>query len=271
MSAGIAGALDDQSTVVRAELQNWVNLGNRLGPVGTRSRGPDDRLADDVGDRHMQLEGRLWRCTYLLRAGRLDDAEREIVALEELAVALRQPFYLRLPLRLRASLTLLSGRFEQAAGLAAEAYTIERRVHPDDAEVHALLHSAAVGYASGSWPDVDRSLAELPDADSPHWTAIRAVHLAAYGRVGPAARLLRPLLADDAAALHGPLATFSAALIVRACDTDERLRTRVDVNAAYAILLPWRGTHVVAGCAVASLGSVDACLDRRDSAVGSAG
>jgi len=58
--------------------------------------------------------------------------------------------------------------------------------------------------------------------------------------------------ADDAAALRaGPLAAFTAALITRA---DDRLRARVDVDAARAVLRPWHGTHVVAGCAVASLG-----------------
>ncbi len=146
----LAGDFDDLSTVAYVlNCQNCVNLAATTDQAGLERANRMVAVADEVGDQHMQLEGRLWRCTYLLRAGRLDAAERETTALEELAVALRQLFYLRLPLRLRASLGLVNGRFDESAGLAAQAYTIERRVHPDDAEVHSLLHAAALGYASG--------------------------------------------------------------------------------------------------------------------------
>ncbi|HEX6871921.1 MAG TPA: hypothetical protein VF163_12545, partial [Micromonosporaceae bacterium] len=269
----LASASPDMSTMAYSlNCQSWVNLGNASDRSGFDRADHMIRLAGDVGDRHMELEGRLWRCTYLLRAGRVDEAERDTAVLAERAALLRQPFYLRLPLRLRATLALLKHEFEQAADLAAEAYTIERRVHPEDAEVHAALHGAATASSSGDWSDLGLRLVDLPDPGSPHWTTMRAVELAAHGRVGPAARLLRPLLADDAEALRrGPLTAFSAALIVRACAADDRLGRHLDIDPAYRALLPWRGTHVVAGCAVASLGSVDACLNHLHRGAGPAG
>jgi DNA-binding SARP family transcriptional activator len=249
---------------------NWVSLNS---PEG----GGLDRanriivLADAAGDRQMALEGRVWRCTYLLRRGELVAADEEVSVLQQLVIELRQPFYSRLPLRLRACLALRQRDEEVAQRLAAEAYALERQVHPADAEVHALLHALALAQSTGDWHQVGTRLSDAlaTQPDAPHWRAGRAVQLASLDQIGPAARMLRRLLADDAAALRaGPLAAFTASLIAAACVADDRLRKRIDITQLRGPLLPWRGSHVVAGCGIASLGPVDTLLDRLESVDG---
>jgi len=263
-AVGFAEALPDPSTVAYALMcRNWAGLGSTSDTAGLRRADQILALADAAGDRHMLLEGRLWRCTYLMRAGQLAAAEDEVTALEQVAADLRQPFYLRLPLRLRACLSLAHGQPEEAGRFAAEAYTVERRVHPDDAEVHALVHAVALSHAYGRWHDLGSRLADavVSEPHAPHWRACRAVQLAATGQIGSAVRMLRPLLADDAVALRrSPLAAFALSIVAHASAENDRLGRRVDVGAVHRALLPWRGTHVVAGCAVASLGPADRFL-----------
>ena len=160
------------------------------------------------------------------------------------------------------SISDIDAAFNPFIQLAAEVYALERRVHPRDAEIHALLRDVALANGRGRWPDLGRRLSELP---GPHWTAVRAVWLAANDRVGPAATTLEPVLASDAAALQcSPLAPFVGALLAQACATDPRLAKRLDVSAVRSLLRPWAGTHAVAGAAVASLGPVDDYLQKLD-------
>jgi hypothetical protein len=247
----LADELGDQSTVAFVlNGQNWVSLGDPADRSGLDRADRVIGLAEVIGDRHMLLEGRLWRCTHLLRAGRIAEAERETAALTELAIGLRQPFYLRMPLRLRACLALLHGEPAEATALAAEAYAIERRVQPDDAEVHAVLQAEAVASQTGQRPELGGALDELPDAGSPHWTVIRALRIAAAGHPIAAAPLLAPVLSSLG---QGPLSAFAATLLTRACERDERLASTVDITALRSVLEPWQDGLIVAGCAVAVL------------------
>lgn len=249
----LAQAQDDATTAAYARhCLNWASLGD-----------PDDRdglaRTDEIietsvllSDRHMEIEGRLWRCTYLLRAGRIADAAAEAETLASTVTALRQPFFLRLPLRLRTTLAVLRGDDGTAEALAAEAYAMERAAHPRDAETHALLRDVALAHTRGRWPDLGPRLSAM---DGPHWTVVRAVWLAAAGRRGEAAAAAAPVLAGGALR-HNPLAAFVGTLLAGACATDHRFAARVDVAAVRSLLAPWAGTHAVAGCAVASLGPV---------------
>ncbi len=255
----LAEAGPDESTIAYAlNCLNWAGLGHPPDPTGLARADRMLALADGVDDRHMMLEARLWRATFLLQAGRLDEVGAEATALEELAVELRQPFYLRLPLRLRATLAALEGRAEEAAMLAAEVYPMERQAHAGEAEAHALLRAVAIAPALQRWPDPRGALSTL---EGPPWAAVRAVCLAGTGRVDDAAKALAPVLADSGAALrHHILAPFVAALLARSCADDEQWTARVDQAAVRSVLLPWAGAHVVAGCGVASLGPVDGLL-----------
>jgi DNA-binding SARP family transcriptional activator len=262
----LAKAHDDQSTTAFVlNCRNWAGLNSASNGDGLRRANQILTSAEAVGDQHMLLEGHLWRSTYHLRSGNLAAAETEVTALEQAAVDLRQPFYLRLPFRLRACLALARGEPDEAERFAADAYTVERRVHPDDAEVHALVHAVAVCQASGRWHNLGPRLADAlaAEPDAPHWRAFRGVQLAAIGKVGPAIRMLRPLLAADAGALRSsPLSVFTLLSIARASADNDRLAREIDLGAVHRALLPWHGTHAVAGCGVASLGPVDRFLLR---------
>jgi len=254
---------DDACTIAYAlHCLNWASLGEAGDRDGLERAEQIIATATRLSDQHMEMEGRLWRCTYLVRAGRTDDVPAELAALTEVATALRQPFFLRLPPRLRLTLCLTQGRPDEAEALAAELYPVERRAHPRDADAHALLRAAAIAHTRGRWPELDPRLTEQ---DGPHWSAIWAVWSAGLGRLEPAADVLKQVLADGGSALrHHPLAPFVGALVAGACANDAQFGARVDRSAVRAILAPWRGTHAVAGCAVASLGPVDSYLDRLD-------
>ena len=255
-AVALAESQGDPCTVSYAlNCLNWASLADAADRDGLARAERMIETSVLLSDRHMELEGRMWRCTFLLRAGRLDEVPVEAAMLAEGAAALRQPFFLRLPPRLRMCVAMIEGRHDEAESLAAEIYPAERRAHPRDAETHRLLRDVALAHARGRWPDLRRQLA---GQRSPHWTAVRAVFLAAGDRVAAAAKALGPVLADDAAALrHNALAPFVGALVARACATDRRLAARVDIAAVRALLRPWAGAHAVAGCAVASLGPVD--------------
>ena len=255
----LADGASDESTIAYAlNGGNWASLGDSADQNGLARADRMLALADAVNDRHMMLEARLWRATFLLRAGQTAEVGPEVAALEELAVALRQPFYLRLPLRLRATLAALDGRAEEAAKLAAEVYPMERRAHAREAEAHSLLRAVTLAPSLQSWPEPNGVLSTL---DGHPWAVVRAVCLAAIGRVDDAEKALAPVLADSGVALrHHILTPFVAVLLARSCAADEQWSARVDQATVRSVLLPWAGTHAVAGCGVASLGPVDAWL-----------
>jgi hypothetical protein len=258
----LAEAQGDPCTVAYAmHCLNWTNLADATDRNGLERAEKIIETSLILSDRHMEIEGRLWRCTFLLRAGRIDEVPAEAEALVHVAAALHQPFFLRLPMRLQVTLAMLRGDHEEAEVLAGDTYPVERRVHPRDAETHALLREVAIAHGRGRWPDLGRRLSEL---NGPHWTVVRAVWLAAAGRIEDAAAALKPVLADTELR-RNPLTPFVGALLARACADERRLAERVDLEAVRSLLSPWAGTHAVAGCAVASLGPVDdyvAALDR---------
>ncbi len=258
-AVALAAEHDDPCTVAYAlHCLNWASLGDAGDRGGLERSDQIIATAVRLDDRHMELEGLLWRCTYLLRSGRVAEVPAQAQLLADLATAIRQPFFLRLPPRLRMTLLVWENRLDEAEALAAEIYPAERRAHPRDAEAHALLRAAAIAHTRGVWPELDPRMSEQ---DGPHWTAIRAVWLAGLGQVAAAADALKPVLADGAAVLRcHALAPFIGALVAKGCADHADLARRVELPAVRAILEPWRGTHAVAGCAVASLGPVDAYL-----------
>jgi DNA-binding SARP family transcriptional activator len=149
--ARLAGALRDQSAPERrAELSaEAVEIARRLGDSATLAYvldgrhaaiwGPDNveerlkivdeiiRLAEEIGDREREIQGRFYRAFALLELGDAQAVYDELRAMERLANELRQPAQQWYVAVLRTILALFEGRFEEASALISNASDLAER------------------------------------------------------------------------------------------------------------------------------------------------
>ena len=91
------------------------------------------KLADQLGDRELELEAHSWRIFDLIDLGDIAAADQEIELHMQLAERLRQPFYLYINVTSRAMRALFDGRFESAEELARRALSLGQRLRGHDA------------------------------------------------------------------------------------------------------------------------------------------
>src|SRR5262249_104104 len=149
--ARLAGALRDQPAPERrAELSaEAVEIARRLGDCSTLAYvldgrhsaiwGPDNvqerptilreivRLADEIGDREREIQGRFYRAFALLELGDAQAVYEELRAMQRLADELRQPAQQWYVAVLRTILALFEGRFEEARALISNALDLAER------------------------------------------------------------------------------------------------------------------------------------------------
>jgi predicted ATPase/DNA-binding SARP family transcriptional activator len=149
--ARLAGALRDQPAPERrAELSaEAVEIARRLGDFSTLAYvldgrhaaiwgldNADDRLtivdeivrlADEIGDRERQIQGRFYRAFALLELGDTQAVYEELRAMERLADELRQAAQQWYVAVLRTILALFEGRFEEASALISNALDLTER------------------------------------------------------------------------------------------------------------------------------------------------
>jgi eukaryotic-like serine/threonine-protein kinase len=149
--ARLAGALRDQPAPERrAELSaEAVEMARRLGDFSTLAYVLDGRhsaiwglenveerltivdeiirLADEIGDREREIQGRFYRAFALLELGDPQAVYEELRAMERLADELRQPAQQWYVAVLRTILALLEGRFEEASALILNALDLAER------------------------------------------------------------------------------------------------------------------------------------------------
>jgi len=149
--ARLAGALRDQPVPERrGELSaEAVEIARRLGDSSTLAYVLDGRhsaiwgldnledrltivdeivrLADEIGDREREIQGRFYRAFALLELGDAQAAHEELRAMERLADELRQPAQQWYVAVLRTILALFEGRFEEAGALISNALDLAER------------------------------------------------------------------------------------------------------------------------------------------------
>jgi DNA-binding SARP family transcriptional activator len=149
--ARLAGALRDQPAPERrAELSaEAVEIARRLGDFSTLAYAldgrhsaiwePDNveerltivdeivRLADGIGDREREIQGRFYRAFALLELGDAQAVHEELRAMERMADELRQPAQQWYVAVLRTILALFEGRFEEARALILNALDLAER------------------------------------------------------------------------------------------------------------------------------------------------
>jgi DNA-binding NarL/FixJ family response regulator len=96
------------------------------------------RLAEEIGDGELALEGRLWRFRTLLELGDIEAAKRGIHDYSQVADALGQPQYRSLAATWTAVTALLEGRFVDAERSSEQALAIGHREQSRDAAMFFL-------------------------------------------------------------------------------------------------------------------------------------
>jgi DNA-binding CsgD family transcriptional regulator len=91
------------------------------------------RLAEGAGDCALVLEASCWRLFELMEIGDRQSVDVQLEAHQQLAAALRQPFYLYVSASFRAMLAIFEGRFTEGERLMQEALLIGQRVRGQDA------------------------------------------------------------------------------------------------------------------------------------------
>ena len=133
-------------------------------------------LARAVGDRELELRGRLWLASDLLE--RADDArfDDEMARYERLATEVRQPSYRWYVPRSHAMRALLHGDLDRAERLGAEAYAIGAGVHPGLAAQARAVLAVALRWERGDLAGLVDALGEFHERypDVAAWTCGQA-------------------------------------------------------------------------------------------------
>jgi DNA-binding CsgD family transcriptional regulator len=213
------------------------------------------RLAEEIGDREMALNGRLWRQHALLERGEVAAAAAEIAAFARLADESRQPLYRCYVPLLQANQALLRGQFAAVEHLAAQALDLSRRAHNQNA---AMIHTALMlllRREQGRIAEVEAALRGFA-AQSPHvatFPAALAVIAAEEGRQDEARCRFEDFAARDFAGLARNFVwLLNMAFLTEVCAAlDDARRAAV----LYQLLLPYADQHILGSSAGPSWGA----------------
>jgi tetratricopeptide (TPR) repeat protein len=231
------------------------------------------RLAQNLGDQDLNLQGRTWRLLDLAETGDGIGFDRELEPYERLVEHRRLPKYLGFALALRGLRALWLGRFDEAVARAEAAMVLGERVGDRAAFASVATQIFFARRAQGRLAELEpvaRATAELSPAN-PAPRCLLALLYADLEREADARREYARLAGDDFAALQSrnilhPLAYVLAEVCVYLGD-----RGRAGV--LYRSLRPFAGRvmglgpNVLFGPAAHPLATLAALLDQWDDAV----
>jgi DNA-binding CsgD family transcriptional regulator len=231
------------------------------------------RLAEEVGDSELALEGRLWHFRALLEMGEVEAAKHEIEAYSRVADELGQPQYRSLAATWTAVMALLEGRFADAERATEQALAIGHREQSRDAAMFFMDLVRTLRREQGQL----RELADLAPAarelaeEHPTVPSLRATLALLYsdlGREKEARREFERLAANDFADLDEDWVWLSSvALLAEVCAFlgDVRRAARL-----YELMLPYAERNVAGascpGVVAHHLGLLAATMGRREEA-----
>jgi DNA-binding CsgD family transcriptional regulator/tetratricopeptide (TPR) repeat protein len=212
------------------------------------------RLAEEIGDKEMALNGRLWRQHALLERGDVAAAAAEIAALARLADESRQPLYRCYVPLLQANQALLRGQFAEVERLAEQALDLGRRAHNQNA---AMIHTAQLlllRREQGRITEVEAALrgfaAQSPWV--PTFSAALAVIASEEGRPAEARAMFEDLAVRDFAGIARTYVwLLNLAFLVEVCVALDDTRRAAHL---YRLLLPYADQHILGSSAGPSWG-----------------
>jgi tetratricopeptide (TPR) repeat protein len=236
--AAVASALDARLAAV------WrpANLDERLELAGEIVT-----LAEQAGASESELRGRGFRATCLLEACDVAGAEREIETGMRIAEELRQPLFRWHMLGLRTLRALETGRFDEGAKLADEAYRVGRLADEQTARHYLGAQMAILSYCTGEWEDLEQPLTEFVERYPllTSWRCTLAFLYANTGRASEALRELRRAGGEDWADV-----AQDSTWLLGVCRAGESAALAGDPSYAsvfYRLLVPYSARNVVLG------------------------
>jgi tetratricopeptide (TPR) repeat protein len=219
-------------------------------------------LAEQLGDREAELEGRSWRLVDLVESGVVEAFDPEYRAIEHTASASRLPMYVWRTFLIRAARALCEGRLDDAERLGQEALAAGQRAEAANAmQFYAAMvfHLRRAQERLGELAPAVLDLAERYPA-LPIWRAGVALLHVSLGRDADAHAEIERLAGGDFADIRrdGNWLTTMTAL----ADVCAALGHSAWSAALYERLLPFAAHTVVVEAMVAYLGPVAYYLGR---------
>lgn len=212
-------------------------------------------LAQQVNDRVLETEGRMWLVSDLMEAGDIEAVDREFEIWAALAEKLRQSYQLWAVAVARAMRTLMRGLLEEGESQAQQALEIGQRDRNQNAVQLFGVQLSNVRREQGRWHELEAPLKVFVEQfpSIPTWRCALAAMYGQGGRDAEARREFDVVAADGFAAFREDL--FWLANITLAADTSAALGDVERASLLYEQLLPYPRRCVMAGPFTACWGS----------------
>ena len=260
-SVRIARRIGDPATLAAAlDARHYVlwrpeNVEERLEVAGELRR-----IAAEIGDLELELEGAGWTVVDLLELGDVAGADVQIEAAAALAAVVHRPLYLWWTSLFRCARAQLSGDFDAAERLAGETLAIGQRGHAENALHYYAMAMFNIRREQGRLGEVEDAVAQFIEMYPaiPAWRCCQALMHIELGRHEQAREAFESVAAAGFDALPRD-ANFLIAvtLLAEVCgalgDADRAAEL-------HALLAPHGGRNVLVGRAASCNGSASRLL-----------
>lgn len=265
----MARRLDDPETLVWVmQYTRWAFRGPQNAAEWRAAVAEIERLLGRVHDAEQALVLRCLLVADYLELGEMEQVQQALATLMQCAEEAQLPWALWLTMRLRSTVALLCGPFEEAQRLLLETLEVGQRTeHPNVAHLY-LSHLAILLVEQGRLeevaPLVRQAVEENPAV--PCWRAVLAYLLAELGELEPARVELDRLSQEGFADV--PHDTVWLVLMAFAAGACRALGDRARGAVVYEALLPHRERCTGAGSSVLPLGHIGRYLGLAAAAAG---
>ncbi|MEO8602210.1 MAG: AAA family ATPase [bacterium] len=205
------------------------------------------RLAEQIGEGELALQGRIWRLLDLEEIGDVQAFDREVETFTRLAEARRLPKFLGFAIALRGMRALWAGRFDEAVDCVQDAQALGERVGSRAAFMSVAVQVFVARRAQGRLAEIE-PLVRVWGEQTPPLPAARCMLALTYAeldRADEARRVYESLAADDFVALQRRnglhvLVPYLAEVCIYLSDT-----ARAPI--LYRALLPYAGRNMGLG------------------------
>jgi DNA-binding SARP family transcriptional activator len=230
------------------------------------------KLSESTGDLERLFQGHMYRTWALLELGDLTAVHAQIGIASNIADNLRQPAQLWIVAATRTLCALLEGRFEQAADLIEEAFSLGERAIPWNAAVTRHLQLFALRREQGRLDELEETVRRAVQAypTYPVWRCVLADLFAELGRQDDARAEFERFAAGDFTGL--PFNEEWLLGMTLLADVCAALGDVPRAGRLYELLLPYRELHAVVlpeisfGAVARALGKLAATAGRFEQA-----
>ena len=260
-SVRIARRIGDPATLAAAlDARHYVlwrpeNVEERLEVAGELRR-----IAADIGDLELELEGAGWTVVDLLELGDVAGADVQIEAAAALAAVVHRPLYLWWTSLFRCARAQLSGDFETAERLAGETLAIGQRGHAENALHYYAMAMFNIRREQGRLGEVEDAVARFIEMYPaiPAWRCCQALMHVELGRPEEAREAFESVAAAGFDALPRDANWLIAVtLLAEVCGA---LGDADRAGELLALLAPHGGRNVLVGRAASCNGSASRLL-----------